>query len=112
MRQELPTAPRRFPHRFAASLRWVAALVLLAGTLQAVAAPRQLNVLVLYSSSRLLPALSVIDETLDAVLHQEASLNVVVLNEFVDLDGRCGPVSGSCDSVRRSAHRFRPGPSN
>ena len=51
---------------------------------QAAQSPR--NVLVLFSSSRLLPVLGVIDETLDAQLRAELGGNVDLFNEFLDVN--------------------------
>jgi len=44
-------------------------------------------VLVLYSDNRLLPGLSVIDETLDDVLRAEYGPAFELLSEFLDLEG-------------------------
>ena len=71
----------------AASLRWLAGVILaLAGTLALAAEPPR-NVLVLYSDNRVLPGLAIIDETLDSVLRAEYGPEIELFNEFLALDG-------------------------
>ena len=71
----------------AASLRWLAGLILALAATLALAAEPPRNVLVLYSDNRVLPGLAVIDETLDRVLRAEYGPEVELFNEFLDLDG-------------------------
>jgi hypothetical protein len=52
----------------AASLRWLAVILLTVSGMLALASEHPRNVLVLYSDNRVLPGLAIIDETLDSVL--------------------------------------------
>ena len=89
---------RRHASKSAASLRWLAGVILALAATLALAAEPPRNVLVLYSDNRVLPGLAVIDETLDSVLRTEYGPEIELFNEFLDLD-RSRPAAYEDDLV-------------
>ena len=67
----------------AASLRWLAGVILAIAATLALAAEPPRKVLVLYSDNRLLPGLAVIDETLDSVLRAEYGPEIELSTNFL-----------------------------
>ena len=77
----------RIPYRV-----WLAALLLgVLGHTAAMAAPREFTVLVIYSSSRLLPANIEGDRGLRQVVRSTAERQVLIVDEYLDLPRLAGP---------------------